>query len=216
MTTVLGLQWANVEDLPSGPTHEVLLFEQPTLTAIGLVVLGLVAAMVLQRMGKGRVGAALIPVSLLLAVGVVFLARSVETTREMLTNRTEQFVERFVAGDVQGVERMLSERVVLASGGADVGQDRAWLVRVAAGAEQEVLSASFRSRGAILDDDAHGRTRFTVATEHGEFSGEVTSSWEFSWRQFADGWRIVRFECLSIRGQKPSDQWVGWGSRIAR
>lgn len=210
----------NNENLPSPPVLTHWLFEQPLPLLIIIVSIGAITAMLMFSQGNRQRAMRALAISAGAVLIVLGISRLVTTDRERVANMSREFIDRIIAADTRALDPMIGESMTLLNDGRTIGRDRNWFLAVAGSLKGEIEDYSFTSRGTVVNDPAPGeaRSRFTVRTSFGPqaivANQTVYSSWELSFRRNSAGnWKITGLDCLSVLGQRPDSQWVGWGEQ---
>lgn len=200
---------------------EYYILEHPVLGALAVLLLGIVAAEVLRRLGRGRV--ALVSLAAAVVVGglVMWAGASVETARERVTADTRGFVEAIAGARVGEVEDRLAPRVMFRTDGrVSATLDREWLLGVTGGLKGVFKSHSLEVLDVVFTGtETSAQSRILSRAEFASDSfGMIPSTWEFTWRRDgADGrWRVTSIECLTIYGKPATGEWINWGNRHRR
>jgi len=214
----IAFTFSQVENLPAAPLPIDWLLERPLPLFILILSVGAVATMIFASRADGRRALRAVLLTLVAATGLYALSRFVVTEREVVMNRTRSLINAVAVADPRTVNELLSEHVLLTTGGQGVNRTRDWLLEVTAGLTGEIESHSITPRGVALDDPMKGsaRSRISVSTTFSSSArvppGTIGSSWELTWKREADGqWRITGIDCLSLMGGKPDASWVRWG-----
>lgn len=208
----------DVSNLSSSSLWHRMVLEQSLATAIGILAIGAVGALILMRTGRTRAatGVFLLGIGAALAVGIAGAA--IETVPEALVRRTREFVAAVAAGRTTDVDALVEPQVALRSAGESIEGGRDLILGVTAAMPAILKDHAARPRGAERQGVNIGRSRVTIRATVSvpQYAGEAYSSWDLSWRQGTDGaWRIFALECISIFGQEPGREWVGVARQIA-
>ncbi|MGP1346009.1 MAG: hypothetical protein ACTS3F_04975 [Phycisphaerales bacterium] len=200
------------------PLWQTALLDQPWIGALLAAAIGFVAAVIINRAGRGKLAAIVAGAGLLVGGGIFAIGSMVVTTEAMLSERTEQFVNAIAGAEPNTVEPMLAPRFVIASRGAsgiDFGAD--WLISVTAGMDRAITSNSVRIESVEVQGSNTARVRFRCRTTLTQNPGTVGSTWEVQWQRFEgrgpEAWQAVRLEGISIYGNDAGMEWIGWGNR---
>ncbi len=196
------LEWISVLVGRAG-FGEVGLFERwvvggGVLTGAMVLGLGLGVGYVLGARGEGKKGAIAAVVGVLVGVAVG-AASFIETDRELIERRSGALVEVFFAGDVDGVERMLSERLVVSAGGeSEAAIGWAYVVgRVREYGDEFARDWGSGVKASGMDGARTGRVRMRVREASFGFA-VVDLTWS---EEEEDVWRVVRVDFVSWNGQ---------------
>lgn len=199
-------------DLAPAPAFDRWVLEQPWPAAVVLAVAGVIVCAALVRRGEMRRGVVGGAIFALLGCAVLLAGTLIDTRREQAARKTSEFIRAFEAADAPWAERHLSESVVVASGGEIYSTlGRAQLVAMFRNAGWfGIEGTSEKRRGAAVSGPGVVRTQSTVSVRSDRTGFGISySTWEFTWRQRgAEGWSLVRLECLSMNGQPPIE-WEG-------
>lgn len=198
---------------------EYYVLEHPVLGALAVLLLGLLTAEVLRRLGKARPAWLALMLTLAIGVAIVVGGNSVATPKEEMTRATTEFVTGVVKGQPEVVARYVSEKVLFRTDGrVNLRLDRAWLVSVTSGLDGAFKSHDLEIIDALTTNNgASGQTRFLSRAEFStENWGPIPSTWLLSWRQESGKWKITAIECLTLFGKPASEEWVNWGNRHRR
>ena len=208
----------DVSNLSSSSLWHRMVLEQSLATAIGILAIAAVGAIILVRSSRtrGAAGVLLLGIGAALAVGVAGAA--IETVPEALVRRTREFVAAVAAGRTSDVDALIEPRVAIRSAGESIEGGRDLILGVAAAMPAMLTAHAPRTRGAEQQGVNIGRSRVTIRATVSvpQYAGEAYSSWDLAWRQDTDGaWRIFAIECISIFGQEPGREWVGVARQLA-
>ncbi|MCA9310914.1 MAG: hypothetical protein KDA21_06890 [Phycisphaerales bacterium] len=198
-------------DLPAPPFLERWFLEQPLVTGIILLAVGVILARVLYMREQGRAAAVSCAICAVLAVGTYITGTLVETQRETLERRTREFIETIKTSDEARARDYLAQSVSVSSGGTSFDRlDRDWMLSMVdvVMAQVEVTSSSFHVRGAEVQGDV-GRTQYAARVVSRRYGGPHPTTWELQWQRERDGvWRIVEFKWLTYMGEPPDASWM--------
>ncbi len=197
---------ATIPRLPEAPLVERLLFESPWPLAGMAVVIGVIAAVMLNRRGRGAAALGAGVGGLALAAALVVMAGAVVTDREEIGRRSSAFVEAVAAGDAMAAEELLLEDVSLRVGEeAPAGNWRAAILGAVQTAHREygIEAASMGNVQTSATEGGFGRSVFRV-TARASAGFPSVSWWKLDWRRDHDEkWRIEVMRCLEINGREP-------------
>jgi len=187
--------------LPSPSVLERWLFESPGVPAVVIGVLGVVAAVVLWRAGRGKVAGLVVLVSVAMAGGVVLTARLVQTEREGMIVRAVGLVDAVARGDAEGVGALLAGPVALEVLGTRSGRTRVDILREVGGdvaGRYGARSPRVVEASAVIDGPYAARTRLVVRFEGlggnaGALGGggAVSTTWLLHWQRDTGGvWQV--------------------------
>ncbi|HZW09622.1 MAG TPA: hypothetical protein VFF69_06945, partial [Phycisphaerales bacterium] len=109
-----------VPSLPGPPSLQHALLENPIPPVIVAVALALAAYAIASRLGRRRLGLALIAAAGLVGVGAVALSLAVKTDRERIIEHTRSLIAAVAAADTPALDRALDPDAMLAMrGGAN-------------------------------------------------------------------------------------------------
>lgn len=212
MPTTLAQIFDTVDPLTGGSVVDVWLLERSTFTAMLVAGIALVVAASIARSSTKR-GLIALAVGAALAAGIYAVGSAIETGREAIRDATQRFVSAIAEGDASTAASLVSDRLVISSGGVGLPQG-APFVRTAASTVPRLLDRyRVRHRGQALDGPDLGRSRFMVNTEGGDgpLGGRSITGWEMTWRRQADGsWHAVALDCLLVNGRQPGSDWIRW------
>jgi hypothetical protein len=205
----------------ASPTRDLIdyyILEHPVLGMLAAMLVGIVAAEILRRLGKGRAAAWTLVASAVLGAAIIVLGVRIETPRERVTAATRTFVEAVAAAKPGDVEKLLGDRVTFRTDGrVNSTLTRDWVVGVTRGLGGAFKSHSVEVQDVMLSNDATmAQTRFLSRAEFAYGSwGFVPSTWEFTWRRppGTDAWRVTSIECLTIYGKPATGDWITWGNK---
>ncbi len=195
----------SIPTLPSPPTIEHYLFENPWPAVIVLTLGALVVATALNRQGRSR-QARLAAVGLLagaIAVGVT--ASLVTTTREVLIQHSKSLVNATAAADLASLRDMLASDAELRAAFLTQTWTRDRLldgVEQYLGQRYPIQSHGEDSIRATIDGPNAARTQMHVvvrSTDATAYDVPIGSWWRIEWRKSDDGtWRVRGLECLHL------------------
>lgn len=192
-----------VQKLPSSPILEKLAFEQPWLSMVVFVAMGLVAKWFFSRQNQPRRGYLALGACLAFAAANFLLSMLVTTTRERLATLTRQTINQVVTGDAASLGPMLrSDLVVLPFG---LNRDRVLeQVAVSMRGQYAVKDPSILELLVVQDSADAARSQFhlRVTPTQQMYGVPAASWWMLTWqRDPATGnWLISRIECQQIDG----------------
>lgn len=188
-------------DLPSLPPNPALwthVLENPVPLAIFLLLfasaLGYCGVRTAQKL---CVRAGLL--ALAAAVGVLVIARVIQTPAELLVERTHDLVEAAVVGDTISLADLLANDVQVLVADQPVRFDREALIAAAALLPRYVQSNAVRETAASVPSWG-ASTATTSFAQTTTISNQPTpNAWIVEWRRDADGdWRAVRLNWVRI------------------
>lgn len=209
--------------LTAGSGFERWVLENPWPLGLGLLGAAAIVAYVLARRGEGRRGAIGGGAMALAGIAVLVTGMAVTTTGESLAARGRELVERFFAGDSEGVGMILDDGMVLSASGRTVrtSDARRFVMDLASGVRGfKVTRHEYAAKGGAAEGDHAARTRFRVRvySELRPYSGyPLDTTWEASWRRGSDGaWRLTAIDLLRSSDGVPDPATVEAWSRLAR
>lgn len=184
-----------------------MLFEDPLMLLLGLIGVAAVLWALSRSRGDTRLmGGAMMALALALAIGV--LSWLVETSREKLLARTNEFVKAVEAHDAASLNTMLTpdasvvgpnKRVWLTRAAFDLGLQT--FAKVYPDWDHRVIDANARQ-----DRDDLAISRIRVRSKLSDANPTpVPSEWEFIWTREAQGdWQIQEIRPIKIMEQTPT------------
>jgi hypothetical protein len=193
---------ASVERLPGTPLPDRWLYETPWTPAVLLAVAGMIAALLLARAARPRAGALAVTLALTLAAGLVALAHSVKTPRELLIDRTRALVAAVLGADANRLQRELSPTFTLTLLGRQSARGKDHIVQqVRADIAQRfgAKASELRWVRATIDGPTSARTQASVLATSDLLGSPTPTVWMLYWRADAQGqWLLSRLEAQEI------------------
>ncbi len=175
-------------------------FEDPWLTSIVMILVGLIAA----RVGIARRSRAVVGIGA--AVGVlgmllIPLAALIETPSEEIHSRTMELIERAIAGDRDALDSMLDRNVIMVVGADRLDWDREQILRLIPNLPSVVESNYLRRVEASADAETIGRSE-VAQTTMSRYGRATPNEWRFIWKRTGEGpWRVVELNWLTWNGE---------------
>jgi hypothetical protein len=185
------------------------MLESPWAVIAGLTAAGVIALVVMQRRDRLKDGLRVLAVSVALAIGVLVLAASVTTEREVLAARTREAAIAAAGARVTDLRDLLTERAsVKAFAGLPMPHGKEELLRTVQstlGGTIVIKDLKIGPVRAIVDGPNVARTQVRVwATPAGEQAmyNAPTGAWfRLGWTREGDGpWRITTINVMQIDG----------------
>jgi len=197
----------DIPALPDPPLLQRIILEQPTVPAIAVLLIGIVALFALRNAGRTKAGLIAASAGLLLSISLIAAGRLVRTDRETLLLQQDLLVTAVAEADFDTLENGLdpSARIRgLKVPGIRPAQDRDGilaLVGSTTGGAYTINSFRIIKRQAVIDGPNSARTQIYVRVEP-TLTGTPTFAWfRILWRLDAgDSWRAVEIEPLFISG----------------
>jgi len=198
-----------VPTLPAAPVLPHYLLEDPWPVVVGLLLAGLIAAIVLHRRDRLKSGLRILGLAVVLAAGVYALASLVTTEREVLAARTRDAATFTAAAKVSDLRDLLTERAsVHAFNPIPVPHGREELldtVRSTLGHSIIVKELTIGPVRAVVDGPNVARTQVRVwAKLDGEqafYNAPIGAWFRLDWTREALGpWRITGINVMQIDG----------------
>lgn len=200
----------DVAPLPEPSAFQRFVLEQPTLPAVVLMVLGVVAFFAIRGSASAKHAPTVLFTGLAFA-GLVFAAGSlVQTDRERLIDRQDALIDAIAAADIPTLDRMLAPDARVRGVQAPFLQDGLGreqilgTVRSILGERYDVSTVGRIERQAVIDGPNAARTQVyvRVATEN---AGQTWAWFLIGWRldPGASGepeWKVIEIEPLFISG----------------
>lgn len=202
--------------VPASDYLSYLFLENPWILAVILTLCAAIVGTLGWRFGRhGMMIFAL--ASLLAAVGIVAMAKLVQTDREAVHRQAVELVEIAITpSDTEALANLLDENVTLQVAGATIHTHREQLIRQI----QRVDGSYDITRWSVLlwriesQPQDRWRVKLTISTTlriPGDplfSSGDgqaVTTDWEMIWlRSTDDAWRLSRINWTGLNGREPS------------
>lgn len=201
-----GLDAAAPTPLPDSPMLSRYLLESPWLAVVALIGISLILFAywtTRQSVRQARVAAVL---GALLACGVVLMGMFVQTPAESMKARAMQLVRLTAAGDVKGVEGVLtSDAVLRLSSDSDAEPLHRILTRVqtqfSRGGMYQVKDHRILELQACETGPRTGRVQIKISTTPEVAPYPVPSWWRLDFEQLEDGsWSVGGIELISVGG----------------
>jgi hypothetical protein len=188
---------ASVPRLPASPLAARWLLEQP-LPLVGFLGAGAILAwFVLNRSGKNRAALGVAGGLFALAAGVYVLASVVQTTRELLIDRTRALVDHVTKVDVAAIAPMLDESFTVRYWGYDRQKTLDEVAREMS-SRAAVKDYQINQALAAVDGPNVARTQVHVRATlaNSPYGVPIGSWWLLHWQKDErDGvWRVVELE----------------------
>jgi len=209
-----------VAPLPDPPLLQRVALESPLLPALGLLAVGVLAALLLARRAQGKVGG-LIGLACVLAAAALLVSGSLVTTeREVVLSRTRTFVDAVAAADDRKADELIADSLnVKIAGTTAASLDRDALLGVIRSFDRSLTLSSYSvpTSQASIDGGGFARSQIEVRVTPERTEFPTTSWWLLNWRRSPDGvWRINGLECLLFNGDRPGFWLAGEIARFAR
>lgn len=194
----------DVPPLPEPSLIQKTLFEQPTLPAIALAFLAVIAVIAFRGAGRPKAGLIALCVGFLLAIGLMASGRLVHTEREALLDAQDALVASVARADIGVLGSHLEPdarlRGLPSIGTAGTREGILSLVASTTGGAYRVRDFGIVKRQGVVDGPNTARTQAYIRVEP-EAIGTPTFVWfRLVWRRTPDGWRALEIEPLFISG----------------
>ena len=204
MTTLLQLG-STLATLPAPPVHTRVLFESPIATPAIAALVGVLAAIALNRAAKVKQAALALAIGLAIALTLAATSRLVTTPREQIEDRTIALVDAVAEGRTLVLRDLLADGLILSVDGdkANLGNEVEFILAQARLVTTRIDAYHRRVVRSIADSPTSGRVRFSVRVD--EAGGGITFTvWIAEWRQDNDGaWRLYALDWKKLNGETP-------------
>lgn len=204
----------DVAPLPEPSAFQRFVLEQPTLPAVALAVLGVVAFFALRGSATSAKHAPLALLALLALAGLLLATGTlVQTDREFLIDRQDALIDAVANADIPVLDRMLAQDALFRGVQAPflrdgLGREQILAtVRSILGERYDVSTVGRIERQAVIDGPNAARTQIylRVATEN---SGQTWAWFLIGWRldpgpSGEPEWKAIEIEPLFISGVLP-------------
>lgn len=174
------------------------LLGSPVIGAAVFAAIGVIAALWLNSVGKAKAAGGALVAGLTLAVASYVLAGLIETPSEAVERLSGEFLDAMISEDVSPMP-MVGNSFVFAAGGELLSGEGVGLMERAADAVPRLVNeASHGVQGVEMASNELGTAKIRIRASSSLGSGTLVGA--LTWQEFADGWRLIRFEATTVNG----------------